>query len=68
MGTAPLNAAVMVHTGAVVIDHLPHGNFFHVTAESVKMNIKNRMSLIPYESIVGLSMAIAATIFYGYLF
>ncbi|WP_058303039.1 GntP family permease [Gorillibacterium timonense] len=68
MGTAPLNAAVMVHTGATVIDHLPHGNFFHVTADAVKMNIKNRMSLIPYESIVGLTMTIVATILYGFLF
>lgn len=67
MGTAPLNAAIMVHTGATVIDHLPHGNFFHVTADSVKMNIKNRMSLIPYESLVGLTMAIVATILYGFI-
>lgn len=67
MGTAPLNAAIMVHTGATVIDHLPHGNFFHVTADSVKMNIKDRMSLIPYESLVGLTMAIVATILYGFI-
>jgi gluconate:H+ symporter, GntP family len=67
MGVAPLNAAIMVHTGAVVIDHLPHGNFFHATADSVKMNINERMKLIPYESIVGGSMAIVATILYGFL-
>lgn len=67
MGTAPLSAAIMVHTGATVIDHLPHGNFFHVTADSVKMNIKDRMSLIPYESLVGLTMAIVATILYGFI-
>ncbi|AWB46488.1 gluconate:proton symporter [Paenibacillus sp. CAA11] len=68
MGTSPLNAAVMVHSGAVVIDHLPHGNFFHVTADAVKMDIKNRMKLIPYESIVGLTMTIVATILYGFIF
>jgi gluconate:H+ symporter, GntP family len=67
MGTQPLNAAVMVHSGATVIDHLPHGNFFHVTAESVKMSIKERMKLIPYESIVGATMTIVATILYGFL-
>lgn len=67
MGIAPLNAAIMVHTGAVVIDHLPHGNFFHASADSVKMDIKERMKLIPYESIVGGAMAIAATIIYGFL-
>lgn len=67
MGVAPLSAAVMVNTGAVVIDHLPHGNFFHASADAVKMNIKERIKLIPYESIVGGSMAIAATIIYGFL-
>lgn len=67
MGIAPISAAVMVHTGSVVIDHLPHGNFFLVSAQSVKMNISDRMKLIPYESIVGGSMCITATIIYGFL-
>ncbi|MBV4428504.1 GntP family permease [Clostridium tyrobutyricum] len=67
MGIAPISAAVMVHTGSVVIDHLPHGNFFLVSAQSVKMNISDRMKLIPYESIVGGSMCIVATIIYGFL-
>ena len=67
MGTSPLSAAVMVHAGAVVIDHLPYGNFFLVTADSVQMNIKDRMKLIPYESIVGGSMAIVVTIIYGFI-
>lgn len=67
VGVAPLSAAVMINTGAVVIDHLPHGNFFHASADAVKMNIKERMKLMPFESIVGGSMAITATIIYGFL-
>ncbi|KHD37140.1 gluconate:proton symporter [Clostridium acetobutylicum] len=67
MGVAPLSAAVMINTGAVVIDHLPHGNFFHASADAVKMNIKERMKLIPYESIVGGSIALTAVIIYGLL-
>lgn len=67
MGIDPLSAAVMVHTGATVIDHMPHGNFFHVTGESVKMSIKDRMKLMPFESIVGGTMTIVATIIYGFL-
>lgn len=67
VGIAPLSAAVMINTGAVVIDHLPHGNFFHASADAVKMNIKERMKLMPYESIVGGTMAIVATIIYGFL-
>lgn len=67
MGISPISAAVMVHTGAVVVDHLPHGNFFLVSAQSVKMNISDRMKLIPYESIVGGSICAAATVIYGFL-
>lgn len=64
-GIEPLSAAVMVHTGATVMDHLPHGNFFHVSGESVKMSINERMKLIPYESLIGATMCIIATIIYG---
>ncbi|MBS8266775.1 GntP family permease [Mesobacillus boroniphilus] len=67
MGVAPLSAAVMVHTGATVLDHLPHGNFFHVSADSVKMSIRERMKLIPYESAIGFTMTVIATILYGFL-
>ncbi len=64
-GVDPLSAAIMVHTGATVMDHLPHGNFFHVSGESVNMSIKDRMKLIPYESFIGATMCIIATILYG---
>lgn len=67
MKVAPLNAAIMIHAGAMAIDHLPHGNFFHASADCVKMNISDRMKLIPYESIVGGAMTIAATIVYGFI-
>lgn len=67
MGTAPLAAAAMVHTGATVIDSLPQGNYFHVTAGSMNMTIKQRMGLVPYEAIVGGTMAIVATLLYGFL-
>lgn len=67
MGTAPLAAAVMVHTGATVIDSLPQGNYFHVTADAMKMSIRQRMGVIPYEAIVGGTMMIVATILYGFI-
>ncbi|WNS44181.1 Na+/H+ antiporter NhaC family protein [Paenibacillus sp. MMS20-IR301] len=68
MGTAPLAAAVMVHTGATVIDSLPQGTYFHVTADAMKMSIKQRMGLIPYEALVGGTMTVVATLVYGFLF
>lgn len=67
MGTAPLAAAVMVHTGATVIDSLPQGNYFHVTADSMKMSIRQRLGVVPYEAMVGGTMAIVATLLYGFL-
>ncbi|WP_125574169.1 GntP family permease [Levilactobacillus huananensis] len=63
-GTAPLAAAVMVHTGATVIDHLPQGNYFHVTANAMNMSLKERMQSVPYETAVGLTMTIVGTIMF----
>ena len=65
-GVSPLGAAAMVHTGATVIDHLPHGNYFHVTANAMHMEIKERSRSIIYETLVGLSMTIVATLMYGF--
>ncbi|KRL37001.1 GntP family permease [Liquorilactobacillus uvarum] len=66
-GVTPLAAAAMIHTGGIVIDQLPHGNYFHVTANAMHMNIKERSRAILYEAIVGASAMIAATIMYGFL-
>lgn len=60
-----LASAAMIHSGATVLDHLPHGSFFHATGGSVKMAFKERIKLIAYESLVGLTMTIVATILYG---
>lgn len=67
IGIAPLASAVMVHTGATVIDSLPQGNYFHVSAQSMNMSIRQRLSLIPYEAIVGGTMTVVATILYGFI-
>lgn len=68
MGVGPISAAEMVHTGVSVIDDLPHGNLFHISAQSVSVNIKQRSKLIPYEILIGLTMNIIATALYGYVF
>ena len=64
---SPLAGAAMVHTGATVFDHLPHGTFFHATGGSVYMDIKARLKVIPYESLVGLVMTIISVIIWGVL-
>ncbi|MDO5059086.1 MAG: GntP family permease, partial [Neisseria sp.] len=50
LGVSALAGAAMIHAGATVFDHMPHGSFFHATGGSVNMNIKERLKLIPYES------------------
>lgn len=68
LGISTNNAAAMIHSGATVLDHLPHGSFFHSTGGSVNMDMKERLSLIPYETLVGLTLTIVSTIIYGVLF
>lgn len=66
-GLSGLAAAVMVHTGATMLDAMPQGNYFHITAQSMKMSIKDRMKVMPYEAIVGGTMTVIATILYGFI-
>lgn len=66
-GVAPLAAATMVHTGAIVIDQLPQGNYFHVTAHAMHMDLRQRSQGILYEAMVGGSAMLTATILYGFL-
>ena len=39
--TSGILAGAMIHSGATVIDSLPHGSFFHATGGSVNMAIKD---------------------------
>ena len=66
-GLTGLAAAVMVHTGATMLDAVPQGNYFHITAQSMKMSIKDRMKVMPYEALVGGIMTVVATILYGFI-
>lgn len=65
LGVTGLAGAAMIHAGATVIDHMPHGSFFHATAGSVLMSIQERLKLIPYESLVGLTLAAVSTLIFG---
>lgn len=63
-GVSALDAGAMIHAGATVIDSLPHCSFFHATGGSVNMQIKERMKLIPYEALVGLTSTVVSIIVY----
>ena len=63
-GVPALAGGAMIHAGATVLDSLPHGSFFHATGGSVNMSISDRMKLIPYEAMVGLTSTAVAIILY----
>ena len=63
-GVAAVWAAAMTNAGATVLDHLPHGSFFHATGGSVGMSIKERIKLIPYESAIGLILTLLSVLSY----
>ena len=62
-----VQAAVMIHAGCCVFDCLPHGSFFHISAGTLQLSIKERLKIIPYESLIGLGMTVVATFVYGVL-
>lgn len=64
-GVSGIAGAAMIHAGATVIDHMPHGSFFHATGGSVQMNFKDRLKLIPYETLVGLTITIVSVVIFG---
>ena len=63
-GVTAVWGAALINVGATVLDHLPHGSFFHATGGSVEMGIKERLKLIPYESLVGLVLTICSVVTY----
>lgn len=65
LGVASMGAAAMIHAGATVFDHMPHGSFFHATGGSVNMAMKERLRLIPYETAIGLVLAVVSTLVFG---
>lgn len=65
LGVPALAGAAMIHSGATVLDHMPHGSFFHATGGAVHMDIRERLKLIPYESAVGLMIAFVSVMIFG---
>lgn len=65
LGVQALAGAAMVHAGAIVLDHLPHGTYFHITRGSVNMELKERFRLLPYETAIGLVIVLLSTLIFG---
>lgn len=64
-GVGGLAGAAMIHAGATVLDHLPHGSFYHATGGSVSLGFKQRLRIIPYETLIGLTITIISVLMFG---
>lgn len=64
-GVSSLSAGAMINASATIIDSMPHGSFFHASADAVGMNIKDRLKLLPVESLIGLSATITGIVMYN---
>lgn len=63
-GVTAIWGAAMINAGSTVLDHLPHGSFFHTTGGAVGMDVKERLKLIAYETAIGLVLAISSVLLY----
>ncbi|WP_047380336.1 MULTISPECIES: GntP family permease [unclassified Cetobacterium] len=63
-GVSAVWGAAMVNSGATVLDHLPHGSFFHSTGGACSMKLEERLKLIPYESAIGFVLALSSFLTY----
>ncbi|MDE6287468.1 MAG: GntP family permease [Muribaculaceae bacterium] len=63
-GISGVWGAAMVNAGATVFDHFPHGSFFHATGGVAGLDMRRRLRLIPYESLIGFTLAATSTIAY----
>ena len=64
VGISGVWGAAMINAGATVLDHLPHGSFFNATGGVCELNFKERLWLIPYETMIGIVLATGSTIAY----
>ncbi|KAA6299761.1 MAG: GntP family [Candidatus Ordinivivax streblomastigis] len=63
-GISGIWGAAMINTGATVLDHLPHGSFYHATGGSVSLSFNDRLKLIPYEKAIGIILTVGSVATY----
>ena len=66
-GVSGVAAAVMIHAGAGFIDIVPHGNYFLASHQGMKTSIKERISVMPWEALIGGIMTVGVTVVYGFI-
>lgn len=63
-GVTAVWGAAMTNAGATMLDHLPHGSFFHATGGSMGFSVNERLRLIPYESLIGIILTFGTIFMY----
>lgn len=63
-GISAVWGAAMINSGATILDHLPHGSFFHSTGGANNMKLAERMKLIPYETAIGATLGVSTFLVY----
>lgn len=63
-GISGIWGAAMINAGATVLDHLPHGSFFHATGGVTNVAINNRLKLIPFETAIGVFLTLVSVCTY----
>ncbi|MBQ2703833.1 MAG: GntP family permease [Alistipes sp.] len=63
-GISAVWGAALVNVGSTVLDHLPHGSFFHATGGAIELNIKENLRMIPYATAVGLTLTTLSVLTY----
>lgn len=58
-------AILLIGTGTIVLDSLPHGSIFHASAGAMGMPINERIKLLPIDILEGFIIVLASTIIYG---
>lgn len=61
-GISAVWGAALINVSATVLDHLPHGSFFHATGGAVYMPLHERLKLIIFETAAGLTLTVLSLI------
>lgn len=64
VGISAAWGAALINAGATVLDHLPHGSFFHATGGVCELSFRERLRLVLYETLIGAVLAASATLLY----
>jgi GntP family gluconate:H+ symporter len=67
-GIPALASAVMIHAGVMLMDVVPHGNYFLASQQGMKVTMIERIKVMPYDAICGFALVGSATLFHGFIF